>query len=177
MTSPTALVLRYHLPLSVVTQKIVSKLSEIWSGLSIPDPEYGSRIRNTDPGSGSWFFTHLGSRIPDPGVKKAPDPGSGSATLPVLHDTKGSRQEPLKILAREIAPEQKISSQLLQSTFFSGLECAGHSFAYVAHLRFWGMCGFEPRSRACQVAWQKLKVNARNNSRLQFFQQGRIKSL
>jgi hypothetical protein len=23
----------------------------------------------------------LGSRIPDPGVKKAPDPGSGSATL------------------------------------------------------------------------------------------------
>jgi hypothetical protein len=25
--------------------------------------------------------TYSGSRIPDPGVKKAPDPGSGSATL------------------------------------------------------------------------------------------------
>jgi hypothetical protein len=29
-----------------------------------------------DPGSGKNQF-----RIPDPGVKKAPDPGSGSATL------------------------------------------------------------------------------------------------
>jgi hypothetical protein len=34
----------------------------------------GSEIR--DPGSGKNLF-----RIPDPGVKKAPDPGSGSATL------------------------------------------------------------------------------------------------
>jgi hypothetical protein len=34
----------------------------------------GSGIR--DPGSGKNLF-----RIPDPGVKKAPDPGSGSATL------------------------------------------------------------------------------------------------
>jgi hypothetical protein len=43
------------------TQKIVNKLSKIciW-----------------DPGSGKNLF-----RIPDPGVKKAPDPGSGSATL------------------------------------------------------------------------------------------------
>ncbi len=39
-------------------QKIVSKLSEIWSGLFIPDP---------DPD----FYP---SRIPDPGVKKVPDP-------------------------------------------------------------------------------------------------------
>ncbi len=39
--------------LSTLTQKIVSKLSEIWSGLFIPDP---------DPGSGSWFFNHPGSR-------------------------------------------------------------------------------------------------------------------
>ncbi len=36
----------------------------------------GSGIRG--PGSGKNPF-----RIPDPGVKKAPDPGSGSATLPV----------------------------------------------------------------------------------------------
>ncbi len=35
----------------------------------------GSGIR--DPGYGKNLF-----RIPDPGVKKAPDPGSESATLP-----------------------------------------------------------------------------------------------
>ncbi len=38
------------------TQKIVTKLSKIWLW---------------DPGSGKNLF-----RIPDPGVKKAPDPGS-----------------------------------------------------------------------------------------------------
>jgi hypothetical protein len=38
----------------------------------------GSVIR--DPGSGRNLF-----RIPDPGVKKAPDPGSGSATLVVTY--------------------------------------------------------------------------------------------
>jgi hypothetical protein len=42
-------------------KKFVSKLSKIWVW---------------DPGSGKNLF-----RIPDPGVKKAPDPGSGSATL------------------------------------------------------------------------------------------------
>ncbi len=42
---------------------MVSKLSEIWSGLFIPD---------ADPD----FLP-----IPDPGAKKAPDPVSGSATL------------------------------------------------------------------------------------------------
>jgi hypothetical protein len=41
--------------------KIVTKLSKIWIW---------------DPGSGKNLF-----RIPDPGVKKAQDPGSGSATL------------------------------------------------------------------------------------------------
>ncbi len=46
-----------------LTQKMVSKLSEIWSGMFIPDPDL-----------------HL-LPIQDPGVKKAPDPGSGSATL------------------------------------------------------------------------------------------------
>ncbi len=43
--------------------KIVSKLSEIWSGMFIPDPDLD-------------FLP-----IPDPGVKKAPDPGFGFATL------------------------------------------------------------------------------------------------
>jgi len=42
----------------------------------------GSGIR--DPGSGKNPF-----RIPDPGVKKAPDPGSGSATL-VCSESTGS---------------------------------------------------------------------------------------
>ncbi len=40
------------------------------------DPGCSSRIRIPDP---DLFF--YPSRIPDPGVKKAPDPGSGSATL------------------------------------------------------------------------------------------------
>ncbi len=41
-------------------------------GFGIWDP--GSEIRDPEK-------THSGSHIPDPGVKKAPDPGSGSATL------------------------------------------------------------------------------------------------
>jgi hypothetical protein len=40
--------------------------------LFIPEPNLGS---------GSGFFTHPGHRIPNPGVTKASDPGSGSATL------------------------------------------------------------------------------------------------
>jgi hypothetical protein len=54
--------------IELFTQKIVLKLSKIWvwdprSG--IWDPRYGIRKKP----------------IPDPGVKKAPDPGSRSATL------------------------------------------------------------------------------------------------
>ncbi len=49
--------------IELFTQKIVTKLSKIWFGIR-------------DQGSGKSLF-----RIPDPGVKKAPDPGSGSATL------------------------------------------------------------------------------------------------
>jgi hypothetical protein len=47
--------------IEVVTQKVVTKLSKIWVW---------------DPGSGINLF-----RIPDPGVKKTPDPGSRSAPL------------------------------------------------------------------------------------------------
>jgi hypothetical protein len=54
--------------IEVFTQKNVTKPSKIW----VWDPESGIR----DPGSGKNLF-----RIPDPGAKKAPDPGSGSATL------------------------------------------------------------------------------------------------
>jgi hypothetical protein len=47
--------------IELFTQKIVTKLSKIWIW---------------DPGSGIQK-----KPIPDPGVKKAPDPGSGPATL------------------------------------------------------------------------------------------------
>jgi hypothetical protein len=47
------------------TKKMVSKPGKY-------DPGCSSRI---------WMLTFYPSRIPDPGVKKAPDPGSGSATL------------------------------------------------------------------------------------------------
>ncbi len=54
--------------IELFTKNFFKKLLKIWSR----DP--GSGI--WDPGSGRNLF-----RIPDPGVKKAPDPGSGSATL------------------------------------------------------------------------------------------------
>ncbi len=53
--------------LSILTQKIVCKLSEIWSGLFIPDPD-PDFLPIPDPGT-------------EPGVKKALDPGSGPTTL------------------------------------------------------------------------------------------------
>jgi hypothetical protein len=49
--------------LIILTQKNVSKLSEI-----------RNMIQNIHPGSGYGFFLP----IPDPKVKKAPDPGSGT---------------------------------------------------------------------------------------------------
>ncbi len=49
-------------------QKMFTMLSNIW----VWDPRSGIR----DPGSGKNLF-----RIPESGVKKALDPGSGSATL------------------------------------------------------------------------------------------------
>ncbi len=54
---------------------IFQELLKFLSKKLSPSPQkYGFGIR--DPGSGKNLF-----RIPDPGVKKAPDPGSGSATL------------------------------------------------------------------------------------------------
>jgi hypothetical protein len=47
-------------------------------------------IRVVDPEPRIRMLTFYPSRIPDPGVKKAPDPGSGSATL---------KKSPVKILA------------------------------------------------------------------------------
>ncbi len=58
--------------IELFTQKFVIKLSK--DGFGIRNP--GSEIRDPEK-------TYFGSRIPDqgPAVKKAPDPGSGSATL------------------------------------------------------------------------------------------------
>ncbi len=42
--------------------------------MSLSSQKYGFGIRDPEK-------TYLGLRIPDPGFKKAPDPGSGSATL------------------------------------------------------------------------------------------------
>ncbi len=41
----------------------------------------GNMILVVHPGSGSWLFTHPVSRIPDPGVNKAPDPESATLIL------------------------------------------------------------------------------------------------
>jgi hypothetical protein len=53
-----------------------SKNSKVSKKMSLSSQKYGFGIR--DPGSG--IRKNL-CRIPDPGVKKAPDPGSGSAAL------------------------------------------------------------------------------------------------
>ncbi len=69
--------------LSILTKKMVSQLSEIWSRFSIPDP---------DPGSGFWLFTYPRSQswIPDPKSRDQKgnrslilDPGSRFATLEI----------------------------------------------------------------------------------------------
>jgi hypothetical protein len=54
--------------IELFTQKIVSKLSKVW----VWDP--GSDIRDPEK-------TYSGPRIPDPEVKKAPDPGSATLDL------------------------------------------------------------------------------------------------
>ncbi len=68
--------------IEVFTQKIVTKPSIIW----VRDP--GSEIRDPEK-------TYSGSRIPDPGVKKAliPDPGSGFATLLYTYYTSACKKE------------------------------------------------------------------------------------
>ncbi len=74
---PGSRVLDLHQRIKVfITLKTVSKLSENWSGMFIPNPR-----------SGSGFFPHLWFRIriPNPGVKKAPYPGSATLTVTMFH--------------------------------------------------------------------------------------------
>jgi hypothetical protein len=58
--------------LSILTQKIVSKLSEIWSGMIIPDPDLDF-LPIPDPGSKRH-------RIPDPNLQHYPN----GAEYPIL---------------------------------------------------------------------------------------------
>ncbi len=49
-----------------------------------PKKWFLSFMKHVHPESRIRILTFYPSRIPDPGVKKAPDPGPGSATLPVF---------------------------------------------------------------------------------------------
>ncbi len=57
---------------SILTQKMVSQLSEIWSRVSIPDPDPGSR-------SGLFIYPRSRSWIPDP--ESRDQKGNGSLIL------------------------------------------------------------------------------------------------
>ena len=84
--------------LSILTKKMVSQLSEIWSRFSIPDP---------DPGSESWLFTYPRSRIQGSKRQRIPDPGSriekiqirdqGSRMQKILIQDPGSGMEKIRI--------------------------------------------------------------------------------
>jgi hypothetical protein len=86
--------------IELFTQNIVTKLSKIWiwyPGSEIQDPRSGiqdPRSGIQDPGSGKKLF-----RIPDPGVKKAPDPGSATllGAVPLVLQAK-NRQENISCL-------------------------------------------------------------------------------
>ncbi len=128
--------------LSILNRKIVSKLSEIWSGMFILEPHLD-------------FLP-----IPDPGVKKTPDPGYGSATLLyfysyLIKDKSQNLIYQLPYVRYHIClffDKHQINPLVLNFFsflifFFGGPECVGHSFAYVAHFELskdvWIQCGLE----------------------------------
>ncbi len=87
--------------LELFTQKTVNKLSKLWIW---------------DPGSGKNLF-----RIPNPGVKKAPDPGSGSATLDggtklVLNQYVGIFRRTIIVCFRQNLPLFEIIAPSLRGT-------------------------------------------------------------
>jgi hypothetical protein len=126
--------------LSILTRKIVSKLPEY-------DPGCSSRIRTRkyDPGCSSQIriLIFYPSRILDPGVEKAPNPGSGSATLLyfysyLIKDKSQNLIYPMFGITFCLFFEKHQINPLVLQVFsfliylFGGLECVGHSFAYVA---------------------------------------------
>ncbi len=69
-------------------------------------------IRIVHPGSGSWFFTYPGFRLPDPGVKQAPSPGS--ATMAVLVEISLPDPEAVLLpLGKAGLPEEPLGSVAL----------------------------------------------------------------
>jgi hypothetical protein len=69
-------------------------------------------IRVVHPGSQIRMLTFYPSRIPDPGVKKAPDPGSGSATLPVTLET--PEAEVTSIVGWKAATRETLATAVLR---------------------------------------------------------------
>ncbi len=66
----------------MLKKKTFQRIIELFTqkiGQALKNMGLESGIR--DPGSGTNLF-----RIPDPGIKKAPDPGSGPATLCIYRD-------------------------------------------------------------------------------------------
>jgi hypothetical protein len=100
----TAYILKYSKHFCASTQNLnLDKIEGVilqccGSGMFIPDPIFFSpRSEFFHPGS--RILTFYPSRIPDPVVKKAPDPGSGSATLSETCETDLRREGPLEGVA------------------------------------------------------------------------------
>jgi hypothetical protein len=70
-------------------------------------------IRVFHPGFRIRALTFYPSRIPDPGVKKAPDPGSGSATLPVTLET--PEAEVTSIVGGKAATRETLATAVLMA--------------------------------------------------------------
>jgi hypothetical protein len=70
--------------ISILTQKLFLSSRKY-------DPGCSSRIRIPDPDLYFLSIPDPGSKIPDPGFKKAPDPGPGSATLVLVLETLAKR--------------------------------------------------------------------------------------
>ncbi len=135
---------------SIWTQKIVPKLSEIWSGLF--NPGSGSRIQ---------ILIFYLSRIQGSKRHRIPDPDPQHC--PYYMISKWLSPRVLESLAREIAPEQKVSSQLLHAKFF---------FRARAHLWFLRNVWIRTQKSCLPSCLTKTLSECKK-----FFQQGRIKSL
>ncbi len=114
---------------------------------NIPDPHRRIKLfltpklflssRKYDPGSGSWFF-YL-SRILDPGVKKAPDPGSrgqkGTGSR-IRNTTSGwvHMSKPLSLVENDILNHWTPSPPLCKVFFFAFPQTALESFLNLAEI-------------------------------------------
>jgi hypothetical protein len=72
-------------------------------------------IRVVHPGSRIRMLTFYPSWIPDPGVKKAPNPGSGSATLASAVRGEHSRKEPFKQLVKNYSEHLHMSARPVEN--------------------------------------------------------------